>query len=405
MGEWMVSGRYFRTKTEYEAAEKDARYIEQIKSRYNLEKKEETERLLRDLQEGKYRFRTILGADFEESLQEKIQKSDFTPAGKKNPGKKTVQKSKKSSFGPKGNTKKKGKKTAAAKKQVRLEDYDAGMQKIIRQELKKQERRRKIMLVSCVCVAAVCFGYLGQYYYEAYQSQAMYDSLADMKNTEQETDEEGSTGITQSITINYVEKTETPTPEVLEEYKSLYNKNKSLIGWIKIADTNIDYPVMQAADNEYYLRRNFEQEYDKNGCIFLDKDCNVIERSTNLIAYGHHMRSGKMFGKLDKYYGSKTSYEKYRYIEFDTIYEKGTYEVMYVFRSRIYEEDEIVFKYYQFIDVGSEAEFNSNMSEMAEMSLYDTGVTAEYGDELLTLSTCDYYTDYGRFVVVAKRIK
>ena len=78
---------------------------------------------------------------------------------------------------------------------------------------------------------------------------------------------------------------------------------------------------------------------------------------------------------------------------------------MYVFRSKIYEESEIVFKYYQFTDAVSETEFESNMKQMADMSLYDTGVSAEYGDELLTLSTCDYYTSDGRFVVVAKKIR
>ena len=77
---------------------------------------------------------------------------------------------------------------------------------------------------------------------------------------------------------------------------------------------------------------------------------------------------------------------------------------MYVFRSRIYNEDEIVFKYYQFFDALSEKEFDSNMKEMAAISLYDTGVTASFGDELLTLSTCDSSETDGRFVVVAKRI-
>lgn len=111
-----------------------------------------------------------------------------------------------------------------------------------------------------------------------------------------------------------------------------------------------------------------------------------------------------MFGQLNKY-SSQKFYEEHKLIQFDTIYEEGTYEVMYVFRSKIYEESEIVFKYYQFINALSETEFNSYMREMAAMSLYDTGVTAEFGDELLTLSTCDYYTDYGRFVVVAKKVK
>ena len=190
----------------------------------------------------------------------------------------------------------------------------------------------------------------------------------------------------------------------LDEYKNLLNKNKRLIGWVKIDDTYIDYPVLQTVNNDYYLNHNFDQEEDKNGSIFLDKDCSIYPRSTNLILYGHHMRSGRMFGQLNKY-SSEKFYKEHKYIQFDTIYEKGTYEVMYVFRSKIYEESEIVFKYYQFTDAVSETEFESNMMQMADMSLYDTGVSAEYGDELLTLSTCDYYTSDGRFVVVAKKIR
>ena len=278
------------------------------------------------------------------------------------------------------------------------------MQKIIKEELKKRERKRKLLVALSICMALFCFGYFGYYYYNAKENEAYYEDLAALKQQEPTSEVTPPT-----VTIHYDEE-EVVVPDILDEYKNLFNKNKDLIGWIKIADKNnkgtpfIDYPVVQAGDNEYYLRRDFEEEYDKNGSIFLDKDCDVIKRSTNLIIYGHHMRTGKMFGKLDKY-SDKDYYEDHKYIEFDTIYEKGFYEVMYVFRSKIYEEDDIVFKYYQFIDVNSETEFDSNMREMAEMSLYDTGVTAKYGDQLLTLSTCDYYTDYGRFVVVAKRIQ
>ena len=115
------------------------------------------------------------------------------------------------------------------------------------------------------------------------------------------------------------------------------------------------------------------------------------------------MKSGNMFGNLQKY--AKESYgKKHAVITFDTIYEKAQYQVMYVFRSQVYNEDDIVFKYYQFIEANSETEFNSYMQEMSELSLYDTGVTAEFGDSLLTLSTCDSSQTDGRFVVVAKRI-
>jgi sortase B len=193
-------------------------------------------------------------------------------------------------------------------------------------------------------------------------------------------------------------------PDVLDEYKTLYNKNRRLIGWLKIDDTIIDYPVMQTTNNEYYLDHNFNQEKDNNGSIFMDKDCMAWPRSQNLILYGHHMRSGKMFGDLEKY-AKESYYKEHSVIGFDTIYEKGTYQVMYVFRTKVLKENEIAFKYYQFIDANSEEEFNSYMKEMEEMSLYDTGVTAGYGDDLLTLSTCDHSQTDGRFVVVAKRVQ
>ena len=77
---------------------------------------------------------------------------------------------------------------------------------------------------------------------------------------------------------------------------------------------------------------------------------------------------------------------------------------MYVFRSKVYSEEDVTFKYYQSINAGSEKEFNSYMNEMSALSLYDTGVTAAYGDRLLTLSACDYQENQGRFVVVAKRV-
>ena len=171
----------------------------------------------------------------------------------------------------------------------------------------------------------------------------------------------------------------------------------------KIDDTIIDYPVMQTVNNEYYLNHNFNQEEDKNGCIFMDYQCDAVNGCDNIILYGHHMQSGKMFGTLNKY-SNESYYEAHPRIKFDTIYNKGEYEVMYVFRSKVYSEEEVTFKYYQFINAGSAKEFDSYMNEMAALSLYDTGVTANYGDKLLTLSTCDYQENEGRFVVVAKRV-
>ncbi len=291
-------------------------------------------------------------------------------------------------------------KTDVASKAAQKSAYEAQVEAYVQEELKKREKHRKILIFLCSVVAIGCLLYVGFYSYEDYRTRASYEQMAQMKEQSQMArpgvqDEE-------TVVINYTENTK-ETPEVLEEYKNLFNMNKKLIGWLKIDDTIIDYPVMQTYDNEYYLDHNVNQEKDRNGALFLDKDCDVLAPSTNLIIYGHHMKSGRMFGNLDDY-ASEKYYKEHPVIQFDTIYEKGTYEIMYVFRSKVYSEAEVVFKYYQFIDCYSEQEFDSYMQEMAAMSLYDTGVTAEYGDRLLTLSTCDSTVDDGRFVVVAKRI-
>ena len=161
--------------------------------------------------------------------------------------------------------------------------------------------------------------------------------------------------------------------------------------------------MMQTVNNEYYLTHDFNGKDDNNGSLFLDCNCNAMFRSTNLIVYGHHMKSGKMFGNLKKY-KNEDYCKEHSIIKFDTIYEKGVYEVMYVFTDTIKDAEDVSFKYYQFIDAVSEEEFDSNMKAMAEMSFFDTGVTAEYGDDLLTLSTCDSSASTARFVVVARRI-
>lgn len=279
--------------------------------------------------------------------------------------------------------------------------YEAQVEAYVQEELKKREKRRKILILLCSVVAIGCLLYVGMYSYEDYRTKENYEQMAALK--EQASLPKPDAPEESGPVINYTD-TEIEVPEILEEYKNLYNMNKKLIGWLKIDDTIIDYPVMQTSDNEYYLEHNINQEKDRNGALFLDKDCDVLKPSTNLIIYGHHMKSGRMFGNLDDY-ASENYYKKHSIIQFDTIYEKGTYEIMYVFRSRVYSEAEVVFKYYQFIECYSEQEFDSYMKEMAAMSLYDTGVTAKYGDRLLTLSTCDSSQEDGRFVVVAKRVE
>ncbi len=387
---FVVEGRQFRTQGDYARAVRDKELMDKLRKETDLQDKAQLQRLQDDLKKGKYKFMTLLGQDFKDEVEERIKSAG---TGKKASGKGAGRM-----------------KRDAGEKRTR--GGDAGGQspgqagpevdEAVMEELRKRERRRKLTIALCSVAAAGCLGYFGIYSYYNYRTNSTYESLSDLRNIRASAarDASDSPVATPQFTLD-----EAPpeSREVLEEFKILLNKNQKLIGWLKIDDTNIDYPVMQTTDNEYYLDHNLNQEYDKNGSIFMDKDCDILEPSTNLILYGHHMKSGQMFGNLDRY-GSEAYYKEHPLIQFDTIYEKGIYQVMYVFRSHVYSEEEIAFKYYQFIDVNSEQEFDSYMQEMAEMSYYDTGVTAQYGDQLLTLSTCDNQEKNGRFVVVAKKI-
>lgn len=391
---YSLRGRTFRTKTDYARAWHDNRVITQIEASLNKSDITQVSNLRRSLENNKVKFESILGQDFLDeivSLEQKLltEATEEETIDKRATIKKNKLKDKASKSD--SNTKLKTKKPKTEKART-LDDYDPDMEHEILRELKKAQRRRSILLSVLGLCVVFSVGYL-IYYYSYYEKNDIeYSELSTLVK-----EDSGGT-----VEINYTEKQD--KPPILKKYETLYNKNRKLIGWLKIEGCDIDYPVMQTSNNEYYLDHNYNQEYDKNGSLFLDKDCDAAFPNDNMIIYGHHMKSGKMFGNLN-YYSKESFWEDNKEFTFDTIYETGTYAVMYVFRSKIYSEEEIVFKYYQFIDATSENEFNSNMEEMANMSLYDTGVTASYGDRLITLSTCDSSEEDGRFVVVAKKIK
>lgn len=192
------------------------------------------------------------------------------------------------------------------------------------------------------------------------------------------------------------------TEQVMLKYSLIYPQNSDMVGWLSIPGTEISYPVMHTPDDpEYYLNHNFYKETSAHGCLFIQASCNVFKPSDNVTIYGHHMRTGAMFGDLIDY-RDKSFWQEHRTITFDTIHEEHTYEVMAVFSTTATVGEG--FAYHEFDYASNEQEFLDFYYTCKRMSMYDTDVTAEYGDKFITLSTCEYSQDNGRFVVVAKRI-
>jgi len=203
------------------------------------------------------------------------------------------------------------------------------------------------------------------------------------------------------------DETPAPTPDmrVPNPYTEAFEANGDMAAWIQIPDTTIDYPVMWTPrDENYYLYRDFDGSDNQNGCLILDTDSSLEPLSTNLIIHGHNMRSGAMFGNLTDY-EDKDYYEHHKQIVLYTEECQRNYEVIAVFRSQVYKKSDQVFKFYKFFQADTQEEFDDFYNNIKKLSLYDTGVTAEFGDHFLTLSTCVYHVEQGRFVVVAKEVE
>ena len=272
-----------------------------------------------------------------------------------------------------------------------------------------ENRKRKAARALLLAGIIVCLLPFGQAYGQSRQHRAQQEILKEMV-TEAPVEYPVQTNsapqeLSALVLPEQAEETGDEQPEekpaMLQQYVGLYEENRDLVGWLSIEGMKIDYPVMQNGDDKYYLHRDFYGNDSKYGCLYVRKQAD-LDAGTNFIIYGHNMKDGSMFGDLDLY-GKESFFKEHPTVSFDTLYEERTYEIVAVFRSQVYNADDDVFKYYQFYEADTQEEFEDFYGNIKELSLYDTGVEAEYGDTFLTLSTCAYHVPDGRLVVVAKR--
>lgn len=230
-------------------------------------------------------------------------------------------------------------------------------------------------------------------YKKADTQEELYESLAEIVEQNAESSETEAT-----------EPSENTEPVILPEYAELYEQNSDIVGWITIPDTKINYPVMQSPDNpNFYLKHGFDKAYSDYGCPYVSEECDVNKPSDNLIIYGHNMKNGSMFSALNQF-KNKDFWEEHRAVYFNTLYEKQTYEIVAVFKTVVYTDSADEFRYYRFVDAGTPEQFDEYIFEVTARAFYDMGVSAEYGDKLITLSTCEYSNKNGRLVLVAKKV-
>lgn len=203
------------------------------------------------------------------------------------------------------------------------------------------------------------------------------------------------------------EGTDTPTPEVptddegtvyVNNYQNLLTVNSDTVGWIKVLGTNIDYPVVQTTDNNYYLNRNYYTEKDSNGWVFMDYRNNPKELSTNTIIYAHNRYySGVMFGTLNNVLKWKWySKEENHYITFNTLYENIQWKVFSIYSIDVTSD-------YLDTDFSTKENYQAFLDLVSNRSDIKLKAKATTDDQVLTLSTC--LDNNRRLVVHAVRVK
>ena len=278
---------------------------------------------------------------------------------------------------------------------------------------------RKIIVIVCLVVFIACGIYILTDFSSRKADEDMNDNLVNMV----EMNASGSFKIDQQK----VDEIKEEQPNILDKYVDLYAENNDMVGWIK-AGHYINYPVMMREgleNTDYYLYRNFYGEDSKSGSIFCDNHV-PMEDANNLVLYGHNMQSGEYFAQLTHYYPYSSHYysdslggfdknafldyyAQYPTIQFDTLYEEGTYKVFAGIFINTEEKDGYPYPYYRKRQFKNELEFMDFIGNIMDRSTFYTDVDLEYGDQIITLSTCYYYpmgkNVDARFALFARKVR
>lgn len=259
----------------------------------------------------------------------------------------------------------------------------------------------KLILLVAISTFLCSAGYLGYFQYQSMNNKMISEEIAGMYV--EGMDETTVTEVPGNYPKDYQKK-----------FANLFGINEDVAGWLKIPDTQVNYPVVHYIDNDYYNRRDFYKKPNKHGVPWLEARDSMEPQSDNYVIYGHNMTDGQMFGELLKYKPSGEGIEflkAHPVISMDDVYRNNDYKIISVFITNTKAKYGDIFYYNYFLDLQDKAVFDEFVGEVTSRSFYTSDVDIKYGDKFLTLSTCSY--EYGpvsddadvRTVVVGRRVR
>ncbi|MBQ8824398.1 MAG: class B sortase [Ruminococcus sp.] len=284
---------------------------------------------------------------------------------------------------------------------------------------------RKSIFWLSIAIFLVCLVLIIKYFVELQQSKNVYESVGSdyhsaFGTTDDSNNNENIGGTSVSLeSDDTIQTTVTEIYNVLPGAQSLLDLNSDVAGYILIPDTVVDYPLMQYKDDvpgkEYYLYKDFYKNDSQPGSIFLDYRCDfdvvgndktlAAPNSDNLIVYGHDMRDGSMFGSLHSYKDDNSYYDNHPIIYLNSNYKSYQFKIFGYFIADAEDSTDTRFEYWNAINFSDEEKFYNYVNEVKRRTLRLTNVDVKYGDQLLTLSTCNSTFNTARLVICARMVR
>ena len=267
----------------------------------------------------------------------------------------------------------------------------------------KKEKIRKIVMDLSVIVIVGCFFAFGDLYM---QNREQLKIEEEIKGQIIDTDNLDDNQYNEAWQEVFAQYPQIQFPENMNlRYSYLYALNQDLVGWLNIPGTNLDVQVVQAEDNDYYLRRDFYGKSSRYGCPYMDYKNDSKYLDDNTVIYGHHMTDGLIFSNLDKY-KTLEGYKESPIIVYNTLYDTYYFKVFAAFYiNATPADDNNYFFNFMITDFSTDERFSKFVDELEKRSVIDTGVSVQPDDKLLTLVTCTYEFNDARFVVVGRMVR
>ncbi|MDR0822041.1 MAG: class B sortase [Oscillospiraceae bacterium] len=270
--------------------------------------------------------------------------------------------------------------------------------------------RKLVLIVSVLALIGAAIVLLNFYFIRDIQMEKDIAALIELKEKYA-----GTEKVTIQLRDKDTGKAQDGAPvEVIGEYAEYYEKNPDFVGWVTI-DPIINYPVTKGEDNVYYTKHNFDKQVTENGTVFADyrNTFDGAKVSPNTVIYGHNLITKYYFEPL-VVYRHPENYDSFvkshLNVTFDTLYERGEYKIFSAMLVNVSDHLGEVFEYWNKLSFKNKADFDNYVAECLDRSYFYTGVDLKYGDEIVTLSTCDFSMFMGndsnmRMVVMARKVR